>query len=108
MSTRRHNAIVLETSNFQESVMRKMQLGLHTYTLHLWGFGQTWFSADHEKVFGLLTLMDKAREHEHQGFLQPSRRASREAGDGMIRRAIPYDYLIAGLVLATWYAVLAT
>lgn len=42
--------------------MRKMQLGLHTYTLHLWGFGQTWFSKSHEKVFSLFELMDKARE----------------------------------------------
>lgn len=42
--------------------MRKMKLGLHTYTLHLWGFGQTWFSEDHEKVFGLIELMDKAVE----------------------------------------------
>ena len=32
----------------------------------------------------------------------------REAGDGMIRRAVLYDYMIAGLVLATWYAVLVT
>ncbi|MEL7641753.1 MAG: TIM barrel protein [Solidesulfovibrio sp.] len=43
-------------------MMRKMQLGMHTYTLHLWGFGQTWFSQSHEKVFGLMELMDKARE----------------------------------------------
>lgn len=42
--------------------MRKMELGMHTYTLHLWGFGQTWFSADHEKVFDLIGLMDKAVE----------------------------------------------
>jgi len=42
--------------------MRKMLLGMHTYTLHLWGFGQTWFSDSHAKVFDLMTLMDKARE----------------------------------------------
>ncbi len=42
--------------------MRTMQLGMHTYTLHLWGFGQTWFSDSHETVFDLMTLMDKARE----------------------------------------------
>ena len=34
--------------------------------------------------------------------------AGREAGDGMIRRAVPLDYLIASLVLAAWYAVLVT
>lgn len=41
---------------------RKLLLGMHTYTLHLWGFGQTWFSDSHEKVFGLMELMDKAKE----------------------------------------------
>ena len=35
---------------------------MHTYTLHLWGFGQTWFSADHEKTFSLIELMDKSVE----------------------------------------------
>ncbi len=42
--------------------MRKMELGLHTYTLHLWGFGQTWFSASHEKVFDLFELIRRAKE----------------------------------------------
>ena len=43
---------------------KKMKLGLHTYTLHLWGLGQNWgIQADpRPKVMTLLELMDKAAE----------------------------------------------
>ena len=43
---------------------KKMKLGLHTYTLHLWGLGQNWgIQADpRPKVMTLLELMDKAVE----------------------------------------------
>jgi sugar phosphate isomerase/epimerase len=43
---------------------KKMKLGLHTYTLHLWGLGQNWgVQADpRPKEMNLLQLMDKAVE----------------------------------------------
>jgi 3-oxoisoapionate decarboxylase len=43
---------------------KKMKLGLHTYTLHLWGLGQNWgIVADpRPKEINLLQLMDKAVE----------------------------------------------
>ena len=43
---------------------KKMKLGLHTYTLHLWGFGQNWMikSEPRPKVINLIQLMDKAVE----------------------------------------------
>jgi sugar phosphate isomerase/epimerase len=43
---------------------KKMKLGLHTYTLHLWGLGQNWgIVADpRPKAMNLLQLMDKAVE----------------------------------------------
>lgn len=43
---------------------KKMKLGLHTYTLHLWGLGQNWgIQADpRPKEMNLLQLMDKAVE----------------------------------------------
>jgi hypothetical protein len=43
---------------------KKMKLGLHTYTLHLWGLGQNWgIVADpRPKEMNLLQLMDKAVE----------------------------------------------
>jgi sugar phosphate isomerase/epimerase len=43
---------------------KKMKLGLHTYTLHLWGLGQNWgIQADpRPKEINLLQLMDKAVE----------------------------------------------
>jgi 3-oxoisoapionate decarboxylase len=41
---------------------KKMKLGMHTYTLHLWGFGQNWgvFAEPRPKEFSLIELMDKA------------------------------------------------
>ena len=44
--------------------MRKMRLGIHTYTLHLWGLGQNWgIQADpRPKDITLLQLMDLAVE----------------------------------------------
>jgi sugar phosphate isomerase/epimerase len=48
-----------------EQYMKKLQLGMHTYTLHLWGFGQSWFAPGNQiykKDFGLVALMDKAVE----------------------------------------------
>jgi len=45
--------------------MRKLKLGMHTYTLHLWGFGQIWFAPGgetYDKAFGLVELMDKSVE----------------------------------------------
>ncbi len=43
---------------------KKMKLGLHTYTLHLWGLGQNWgIQADpRPKVMTLMELMDRAVE----------------------------------------------
>lgn len=43
---------------------KKMKLGLHTYTLHLWGLGQNWgIKADpRPKAMSLIQLMDKSRE----------------------------------------------
>ena len=43
---------------------KKMKLGLHTYTLHLWGLGQNWgIQADpRPKEMNLFQLMDKAVE----------------------------------------------
>ncbi|WDP89559.1 MAG: sugar phosphate isomerase/epimerase [Desulfobacter sp.] len=43
---------------------KKMKLGLHTYTLHLWGLGQNWgIQADpRPKEMNLIQLMDKAVE----------------------------------------------
>ncbi len=44
--------------------MRKMRLGMHSYTLHLWGFGQNWGIHDkpYAKPFDLFKLMDYAVE----------------------------------------------
>jgi hypothetical protein len=43
---------------------KQMQLGLHTYTLHLWGLGQNWgiVAEPRPKEMNLLQLMDKAVE----------------------------------------------
>jgi sugar phosphate isomerase/epimerase len=43
---------------------KKMKLGLHTYTLHLWGLGQNWgvVADPRPKEMNLLQLMDKAVE----------------------------------------------
>ena len=44
--------------------MRKMRLGIHSYTLHLWGLGQNWgiHAAPYPKSMSLMDLMDKAVE----------------------------------------------
>ena len=44
--------------------MRKMRLGMHSYTLHLWGLGQNWgiHAAPYPKAITLMELMDKAVE----------------------------------------------
>ncbi len=41
---------------------KKMKLGLHTYTLHLWGLGQNWgfVGEPRPKEMNLMQLMDKA------------------------------------------------
>ncbi len=43
---------------------KKMKLGLHTYTLHLWGLGQNWGiqAAPRPKAMNLIQLMDKSRQ----------------------------------------------
>ncbi|MFO7715210.1 sugar phosphate isomerase/epimerase family protein [Desulfosarcina sp.] len=43
---------------------KKMKLGLHTYTLHLWGLGQNWgiVAEPRPKAMNLIQLMDKAVE----------------------------------------------
>lgn len=43
---------------------RTMKLGLHTYSLHLWGLGQNWgvIAEPRPKELNLLQLMDKAVE----------------------------------------------
>jgi len=43
---------------------KRMKLGLHTYTLHLWGLGQNWGiqAEPRPKEMNLLQLMDKAVE----------------------------------------------
>jgi len=45
-------------------VDKKMKLGLHTYTLHLWGLGQNWgiIAEPRPKEMTLMQLMDKAVE----------------------------------------------
>ena len=47
----------------------KIKLGLHTYTLHLWGLGQNWgvVADPRPKVMNLLQLMDKAVEWKIDG-----------------------------------------
>lgn len=44
--------------------MRKMKLGIHTYTLHLWGLGQNWGiqAEPRPKDISLMQLMDMAVE----------------------------------------------
>ncbi|MDR2302021.1 MAG: sugar phosphate isomerase/epimerase [Deltaproteobacteria bacterium] len=45
--------------------MRKLKLGMHTYTLHLWGFGQIWFSPGgetYDKEYDLIELIGKSAE----------------------------------------------
>ncbi len=44
--------------------MRKMRLGMHSYTLHLWGLGQNWgiHAAPYPKSIDLMKLMDMAEE----------------------------------------------
>ena len=46
------------------NVERKMKLGLHTYTLHLWGLGQNWgiIADPRPKAINLMQLMDLAVE----------------------------------------------
>ncbi len=48
---------------------KKMKLGMHTYTLHLWGFGQNWgiVAEPRPKVFNLIKLMDYSVEWGLQG-----------------------------------------
>ncbi len=48
---------------------KKMKLGLHTYTLHLWGLGQNWgIQADpRPKEMNLIQLMDKAVQWKLDG-----------------------------------------
>ena len=43
---------------------KKMKLGLHTYTLHLWGLGQNWgmIAEPRPKEMNLIQLMDRAVE----------------------------------------------
>ncbi len=43
---------------------KKMKLGLHTYILHLWGFGQNWgvIAKPRPKEMNLMQLMDRAVE----------------------------------------------
>lgn len=43
---------------------KKMKLGLHTYTLHLWGLGQNWgiVAEPRPKAMTLIELMDRAVE----------------------------------------------
>ena len=49
---------------------RKLKLGMHTYTLHFFGFGESWgFGKNHyfDQVMSLYELMDKAVEWELDG-----------------------------------------
>jgi len=50
---------------------KKMKLGLHTYTLHLWGLGQNWgiVAEPRPKIMNLMQLMDKAVEWGVDGLL---------------------------------------
>gem|GEM_PF-99952 len=52
-----------------DKVTRRMKLGMHTYTLHLWGFGQNWgiVAEPRPKEFTLFELMDKAVEWKING-----------------------------------------
>lgn len=49
---------------------RPLRLGMHTYTLHFFGFGESWgFGKDHyfDQVMSLYELMDKAEEWKLDG-----------------------------------------
>jgi 3-oxoisoapionate decarboxylase len=48
---------------------KAMKLGMHTYTLHLWGFGQNWgvVAQPRPKEFSLFELMDKAVDWKLNG-----------------------------------------
>lgn len=48
---------------------KKMKLGMHTYTLHLWGFGQNWgiVAEPRPKEFSLIELMNRSTEWGLQG-----------------------------------------
>ena len=50
---------------------KKMKLGLHTYTLHLWGLGQNWgiIADPRPKAMNLLQLMDKAFVMNYDDFM---------------------------------------
>lgn len=47
--------------------MRKFKLGMHTYALHLWGFGSRWHCEEYKKVISLVELMDKVVEWGVEG-----------------------------------------
>lgn len=54
----------------RDFIMKRMKLGMHTYTLHLSGFGESWgFGGAYafEKTMNLTQLMDKAVEWELDG-----------------------------------------
>lgn len=53
-----------------ESRVRPLRLGMHTYTLHFFGFGESWgFGKDHffDQVMTLEELFDKAQEWQLDG-----------------------------------------
>ena len=48
--------------------MKKMRLGIHSYALHLWGFGQNWqVHEEYSKEMNLIQLMDWAVKNRLDG-----------------------------------------
>jgi len=48
--------------------LKKMRLGIHSYALHLWGFGQNWCVTEpYPKAMNLTQLMDWATENRLDG-----------------------------------------
>ena len=54
----------------KQAVDRPIRIGMHTYTLHFFGFGESWgFGKDYffDQVMSLYELMDKCVEWELDG-----------------------------------------
>ena len=63
---------------------RPIRLGMHTYTLHFFGFGESWgFGKDYffDQVMSLYELMDKADEWGLDGLQYAEGRIQRHDAD---------------------------
>lgn len=54
----------MDSSEYRNLDSEELELGLHTYTLHLWGFGQNWGTQSEyrSKQMSLIELMEQANE----------------------------------------------